>query len=294
MGFEDNAVSAADALPRYVDEFGDRFEASYAGPIDRYRPTAHLAVDHGVTVFYAHVSELDEHLLLPLGDDDSDPAEVRRLEAVVRGLAGPNAADVAETLLTHLRTNYDRVERVDASVLRCRCQYAPALGGQPTMLLQAYANPASASLSVGYTPKHTDEPEDLEACVAKNVPTPTVEDYVDRLVYHIDAAIHEERIARPVIEEVGRDALAAHGFRRQTTKPVPESLHPEYGAADAELWQLPASNADWVDGSEGFLRIWRLSDGTGVVDPVTLEGSHEEAVTATTSRVTTAAEPIPE
>lgn len=292
MGFEDHAVSVVDALPRYVDEFADRFEATYTGPVDRHHVTATLAVDRGITVFYAGVSDLNEQLLLPLGDDNSDPDEVARLESVVRGLSGPNATDVAEAFLTHVRTTYERVESVDGVVFRCPCRYASTLGGQPTMLLQAYANPASASLTVGYTPKHTDDVENLEGCIAKDVPAPTVADHVDRLVHRIDTAIHEARIERRVVEAVDRSALEARGFRRQTTGTAPESLHPEHGGTDAVLWQVPASNADWVSGAKGFVRLWRLADGTALVEPVDLDGSHDEAVTATTAELSVAVEPI--
>ena len=285
MGFEDNSVSFPDALPQYVAEFADRFEADYAGPSERYHVTGQLATGHGFTVFYAHVRERDEHFLLPFGDEGSDQTELRRLENVIRGLEGPNAGEVAEAFRSHLRTSYDRIRAVDGVVFVLRCQYAPALGGQPTMILQAYANPASESLSVGYTPRNTDDVRELEAGIAKNVPTATVEAYVDRLVYRIDAAMRDERVARRVVEDVERDALAALGFREQTTKPLPRSLHPERAGADAALWQAPASNVDWVPGSSGFVRVWRLEDGTGIVDPVGLDGPAAEAVAETKSRL---------
>lgn len=294
MGFEDNAVSFPDALPRYVDEFGERFEAEYDGPVDRYSVTAELAVGHGVTVLYAHVDERDEHVLLPFGDEESDPAEVRRLQEVIRGFAGPSAEAVADAFRTHLRTSYDRIRPVDGTVLFLRCQYAPALGGQPTLVLQAYANPVSESLSVGYTPMHTDDTGDLEGCIAKNVPTKTVEAFVDRLVYRIDSAMYEERVAKRVVERVGRERLAALGFREQTSKPLPRSLHPEHGETEATLWQAPASSVEWVSGSSGFVRVWRLADGTGIVDPVGLGDQQAEAVAATKSRLTAAAEPLTE
>lgn len=287
MGFEDNEISFPDALPRYVDEFADRFEADYAGPSDRYRVTAQLALGHGITVFYAHVDERDEHLLLPLGGEESDPAEVRRLENVVRDFAGPNAAAVAGAFRTHLQATYERIRTVEGSAFFLGCQYAPALGGQPTMVLQAYPNPASESLSVGYTPKHANDVEDLEACIAKNVPTATVEDYVGRLVYRIDSAIYDERVARNVVEDLDRSTLEALGFRPQTTKPLPRSLHPTYGGTDAELWQVPASTAGWVAGSNGFLRVWHLPDGTGVIDPVGLDEPHEDVAAETKARLTT-------
>lgn len=292
MGFEDNEITFPDALPRYVDEFVDRFAADYTGPLERYQVTTQLAIDHGVTVFYAHVSERDEHLLLPFGGEESDPAELSRLETVIRGFTCPDPSDVAAAFQTHLQERYDRVETVTGSVLFLRCQYAPRLGGQPTLVLQVYENPASESLSVGYTPRQTDDPQDLEACIAKNVPEPTVADYVDRLVYRVDTAISEELRSRNVVEGVDRAGLDAHGFREQTTKPVPESLHPEYGGDEAELWQVPASNADWVEGSNGFIRIWRLPDDTGVVDPINLDGVHEEETEETKRRL--AAKVIPE
>lgn len=294
MGFEDNSVSFPDALPRYVAEFADRFEGDYAGPCERYRVTAHLAVDHGITVFYAHVTDRDEHLLLRFGDEESDQTELRRLANVIRGFAGPNAGDVAGAFRTHLQANYDRIHPVSGSVLFLRCQYAPALGGPPTMVLQAYANPASESLSVGYTSKHTDDVGTLVSCIGKNVPAATLEDYVDRLTYRIDSAMYDDRIARTVIEEVAQSSLEACGFRHQTTKPLPQSLHPEYAGTEAELWQIPASTAGWVAGSNGFVRIWRLPDGPGIVDPVGLDGPDEEAVAETKSRLTTAIEPLPE
>lgn len=293
MGFEDNAVSCPDALSRYVDGFADRFGADYTGPSDRYRVTAQLAIGHGITLFYAHVTERDEHLLLRFGDEESDPAELRRLENVIRGFDGPDPGAVAEAFRGHLQASYDRIHTVDGSVLFLPCQYAPALGGQPTMVLQAYANPASESLSVGYTSKHTDDIEHLEGCISKNVPTTTVEDYVDRLLYRIDSAVYDERIARRVIEGIDRSRLEACGFRQQTTKSIPKSIHPEYGGTDGELWQVPASNAGWVEGSNGFVRVWRLPDGTAIIDPVGLDGPHEEAVAETKDRLPTAIEARP-
>lgn len=289
MGYDDNAVSYPDALSRYVDEFADRFEANYTGPCERYGVTARLALGHGITVFYARVEERDEHLLLPLGGEESDPAEVRRLQNAVRGFAGPQAERVADALESHLETTYDRIETVEGYAFFLRCPYAPALGGQPTLVLQAYPNPASASLSVGPTPKHTDDPDDLEACIAKGTPTASVEDYVDRLVHRVDAAVEEELLARRVVDRVDRSPLETLGFRRQTAKPVPDSLHPEHAGKEGELWQMPASKADWVTGSNGFVRLWRLPDGTGLVDPVGLDEADGDPVTATASRLTTAA-----
>jgi hypothetical protein len=290
MGFADNAVSFPDALPRYVEAFGDRFEDGYTGACDRYDVAARLAVGRGLTVFYAHVPDRDEHLLLPLGDEESDPTERRRLESVRRGFAGPKAAEVAGALQTHLETAYDRVRTVDGCACFLRCPYAPALGGQPTMILQAYANPESASLSVGPTSRHADDADELAACIAKQVPKATVEDYVDRLVSRVDAAVRDDLIDRNVIETVERPTLEARGFRRQTTKPVPQALHPEHGGCDADLWQVPASTADWVPGSNGFVRLWRLPDGTGLVDPVGVDGSDADAVDATASRLDAAPE----
>lgn len=286
MGFEDNEISFPDALPRYVDEFAARFETGYTGPCEQYRVRARLAVDHGVTVFYAHVDERDRHLLLPLGGDDSDPAEVRRLETVTQLFSGPQATDAAETFRAHLQSNYDVTQRVEGRVCFLPCQYTPALGGQPTMILQAYANPASESLSVGYTPDSADDIEALESCLSKNVPADAVPDFVDRLVYRIDSAIYEDRVARNLVEGVDQSTLEALDFRQQTTKPLPSSLHPEYGDTEAELWQLPAGNAVWVDGSNGFVRVWRLPDRTGIVEPVDLDGRHEEEVAATKTRLT--------
>lgn len=293
MGFEDNAISFPDALPRYVDDFGDRFEASYTGPCDRYRVSARLAIDHGLTVFYAHVPDRDVHFLLPFGDEESDPDELRRLERVVQGFDGPNATRVADAFRTHLETTYDRLHSVSGSVLFLRCQYASAVGGQPTMVLQAYANPASDSLSVGYTAKRTDDADALETCIAKNVPTATVEDYVDRLVYRLESTIYDERITRRVVENLQRETLATLGFRRQTTKPLPQVLHPDYDGVDADLWQLPAGTADWVDGSTGFVRVWHLPDGTAIVEPVNLDESDADVTAATTDRLTTAVEAVP-
>lgn len=286
MGFEDNEISFPDALPRYVDEFADQFADGYTGPIDQYRITASLAVDHGVTVFYAHVDEQDQHFLLPLGDEESDSEELDRIEAVIRGFAGPDAAEVAETFRTHVHATYDRIETVSGAALFLPCQYAPRLGGQPTVVLQAYANPVSESLSVGFTPRRTNDVEGLLDCISKNVPATTVEDYVSRLVYRIDAAISDDLLSRNVVEELDQTALEALGFRQQTTKLVPESVHPEYGGTEAELWQTPAGNADWVEGSTGFIRIWRLPDDTGVVDPVNLDGPHEDDVAETKRRLT--------
>lgn len=286
MGFEDNEISFPDALPRYVEELAARFETGYTGPCEQHRVRAWLAVDHGVTVFYAHVDERDRHLLLPLGGDESDPEEVRRLETVTQCFSGPDATDAAEAFRTHLRSNYDLTRRVEGRVLFLPCQYAPALGGQPTMVLQAYANPASDSLAVGYTPIDADDVEALEACIAKNVPADSVPDFVDRLVYRIDTAVYEDRVARNLIEGIDQSTLQALGFRQQTTKPLPSSLHPEYGETEAELWQLPAGNAVWVDGSSGFVRVWRLPDRTGIIDLVDLDGQREEEVAATKTRLT--------
>lgn len=286
MAYEDNEITFPDSLPRYVDEFADRFERDYTGPCDQYRVTAHLAVGHGLTVFYAHVEDADEHFLLPFGDEDSDPAEIDRLESVVQGFASPNATDVAEAFQSHLQSTYDELQTVEGSVLFLPCQYAPVFGGRPTLVLQAYANPLSESLSVGFTPRHTEEVEDLEACISKNVPKDTVADYIDQLVYRIDTAIYEEQVDQKVVEGISRSTLEALGFRQQTTKPVPEPLHPEYGDVEAELWQVPASKATWADGSTGFVRIWRLPDDIGIIDPVNLDGPHDEEVAATRLQLT--------
>lgn len=286
MAYEDNEITFPDALPRYVDEFADRFERDYTGPSDQYRVTAQLALGHGLTVFYAHVKEEDEHFLLPFGDDESDPAEISRIENVITAFAGPNASDVAKVFRSHLQSTYDRVQTVEGRVLFLPCQYAPATGGRPTMVLQAYANPASESLSVGPTPRNTDAVQDLESCIAKNVPKDTVEDYVDQLVYRIDTAIYEEQVEQNVVEGINRSTLEMLGFRHQTTKPVPEPLHPEYGDVEAELWQVPASKAAWADGSTGFVRVWRLPDDIGIIDPVNLDGPHDEEVAATKVQLT--------
>lgn len=285
MGYEDNEISVPGCLPEYVAGFADRFPDEYAGPIEGYPVSARLATGYGLTVFYAHVEETGDHFLLPFGSEDSDPGEVQRLDAVVDGLAGPRAPEVARTFRAHLDATYDQVVTVDGIVFRLECQYAPAIGGRPTLVLQAYANPASDSLSVGYTARSTDEPADLEACIAKNVPKDTVEDYVDQVLYRVDTAIYEERVALKELEEIDRQTLDAHGFREQTVKPVPRSLHPEYGGRDAELWQLPAGTAPWVEGATGFVRIWRLPDDTGIVEPLNLAGDDRTEIEATKERL---------
>lgn len=281
MGYEDNKISVPECLPEYVAGFADRFPVEHRGPIEQYQVSARLATGHGLTVFSSHVEETGDHFLLPFGSEDSDPGEVQRLEAVVDGLAGPRASEVARVFRRHVDATYDQVVTVEGIVFLLECQYAPAIGGRPTLVLQAYANPASESLSVGYTARSTDDPADLETCIAKNVSKDTLEDYVDQVLYRVDTAIYEERIALRELEEVDRQTLDAHGFREQTVKPVPRSLHPKYGGTDAELWQLPASKASWADGATGFVRIWRLPDGTGIIEPLNLTGDDRAEIEAT-------------
>lgn len=53
-------------------------------------------------------------------------------------------------------------------------------------------------------------------------------------------------------------------FGYETTKPLPENVHPNYTDTDAELWQKPASKVECMDGSQGFLQVWIPVDEAAV------------------------------
>ncbi|WP_306055358.1 hypothetical protein [Natronococcus wangiae] len=45
-------------------------------------------------------------------------------------------------------------------------------------------------------------------------------------------------------------------FRLETTREIPQGIHPGYTGTEAELWQKPVSRVEYLSGAQGFVQVW--------------------------------------
>jgi hypothetical protein len=85
--------------------------------------------------------------------------------------------------------------------------------------------------------------KDLET-LARNV--------VERFYDELEATAEQHVIEGDIADMLTSDP----DFRRETTKPLPDRIHPLYTGEAAELWQKPVSKSAAITGSEGFIQVW--------------------------------------
>lgn len=143
-----------------------------------------------------------------------------------------------------------------ARLLELQDIYQPKLGNRPRVNLGICHEPGHDQIVSGIsgTPR-TNEQEIFEN-INKILPAKNIEKFITQSIRTINQNIEEEADRHTITANV-RPRLDADGdFRHETTKPLPEGIHPKYTGDAAELWQKPASKVEYMAGSQGFLQLW--------------------------------------
>lgn len=110
----------------------------------------------------------------------------------------------------------------------------------------------SASFSV-------DDPDVVFDHVSQKIPSRDVEQYADN-VYQ--ATVEEFRISLTanLIDDLDRETLTEAGYTELKEEPIPEDVNQLYAGKTASYWQKEIWNADGINATTGFARIWFLPD----------------------------------
>lgn len=156
-----------------------------------------------------------------------------------------------------LQKYYDEYRELEvAKVLEIRDTYLPKLGKQPRVNVGFCHEPEEDYIISGVSGSpRVREPEIIED-IDKIVPEKSLEKLVSQSVWNVNTQIKEDADRHTIATNIRNQLDQDSDFRCETTKQLPSGIHPNYTGTDAELWQKPASRVDFMDGSQGFLRLW--------------------------------------
>lgn len=168
----------------------------------------------------------------------------------------PSADEMSQFKLL-LQKQYDVYRELEiATVLQLRDTYQPQLGERPRAYIGLCHEPGEDQIVSGLsgTPRRLEQ--EIFEDVNKIVPDKNLERFISRTVRSVHDQIEHEAERHTITADI-RDRLEHDpDFRQETTKPLPNGIHPKYTDKQAELWQKPASKVEFMSGSQGFLQIW--------------------------------------
>lgn len=182
-------------------------------------------------------------------DTDPDDDVIRRLLSM-----SPSEREM-KLLRAYLSKQFAVLEPVDYAVfLAIPDPYLPR--SDPQANVAFYQNPVGEQIDIGLNATPLSQEEKILEDVDRLVPARDLKQFAQNVIYSFYNEIEE--IARDHLIDGDVSSLLDDdpAFRYQTTKPLPEGIHPTYTGDDAELWQKPVSKEPAIDGSQGFVQVW--------------------------------------
>jgi hypothetical protein len=143
-----------------------------------------------------------------------------------------------------------------ATLLELPDTYLPQLGTRPRANLGICHNPADDRIVLGVSGTPRLREQEIFEDIDKIVPDRSFEKLITHAIQTIHTRIKTEADRHTISADISDFLEQDEDFRRETTKALPEGIHPTYTDTDAELWQKPASRVEYMSGSQGFLQIW--------------------------------------
>lgn len=224
--------------------------------IERYpdairRPVEEVIfVDEGPIDYLAWVA-LDNYTRHEIFYYDRDPDQdtLRRLVSW-----SPDKDDI-RLLKAYFAKEFDIIESIpQAAFIEIPDPYLP--GSKPSANIAFYHRPSTAEIDIGINATPLERNEDIFSDVDRVIPAKDLETFARNVVEHfydeLEATAEQHVIECDIAEILASDP----DFRQQTTKPLPDGIHPLYTGEAAELWQKPVSKSTAITGSEGFIQVW--------------------------------------
>lgn len=134
--------------------------------------------------------------------------------------------------------------------------YEPQTGGRPRVNFGYYYEPNSDRIVAGLSGSPRMREPELFEDANKIIPDRDLDRFVSRTVEQVHAEIEAEADRHTIEQDIRPRLRDDPDCRLETTKPLPEGIHPKYTGEQAELWQKPASYVPSMEGSQGFLQLW--------------------------------------
>lgn len=209
-----------------------------------------IFVDEGPIDYLAWVA-LDDYTRHEIFYYDRDPDQdtLRRLVSW-----SPNKDDM-RLLKAYFAKEFNIIESLSqAAFLEIPDPYLP--GSKPSANVVFYHRPSTAEIDIGINATPLDRNEEIFSDVERVIPAKDLETFARNVI----ECFYDELITtaeQHVIEgDVAENLTSDPNFHQQTTKPLPDGIHPLYSGEAAELWQKPISKSTVVAGSEGFIQVW--------------------------------------
>lgn len=232
-----------------VERFPEIVREEYSGA--RIRHVEEVLVATGGPIDYLGWVALEgyqEHCFF-YKDDDPDRETLRWLISI-----SPQESDMAR-LKRVLQQLYDEYAEGDLGVLiEIPDPYLPGSG--PKANIGFYHNPLTNEINSGIITTPLDQQEQILEDVAKLVPARDLETFVLNATRTLRTELREEAERHLIEEDVSAVLEQDDNFRLETTREIPVGIHPGYTGTEAELWQKPVSQVEYLSGAQGFVQIW--------------------------------------
>jgi len=228
--------------------------------IEQYPDAEHHTVEEGIFVDDGPVEHLtwlaiDNYTRHEFFYYDTDPDKdvIRRLLSM-----SPNEKEM-KLLRAYLSKKFEVFEPVrHAAFLTISDKYLPGTRHQANVAF--YHNPVGKQVDIGLNATPLSHEKEILADVDRLVPARDLQTFAQNVVYtfydELEQTAEEHLIEGEVHTLLDEDT----DFRYQTTKPLPDGIHPTYTGEEAELWQKPISKEPALDASQGFVQVWVPED----------------------------------
>lgn len=184
-------------------------------------------------------------------DDDSDQEVLQRFIFL-----SPSKEEIPK-FKRLLRTRFGVYRELDiARLLELRDIYQPQFGERPRANLGICHEPGEDRVVAGISGTPRIREQEIFEDVDKIVPDKSLEKFISRTVRTVNTQIKDDADRHTIRTDIQPRLEVDPDFRWETTKPLPEGIHPKYTETEADLWQKPASKVEYMAGSQGFLQIW--------------------------------------
>lgn len=190
----------------------------------------------------------EEHCFF-YNDENPDQESLRWLFSI-----SPTKSDL-QTLKQILQQEYDDFATDDLGVLiEIPDTYLPRK--LPKVNLGIYYNPITDELNTGIIADPISQQEQILEDVNKLVPAKDIETFVMNAARTLRTRLNQRAERHSLEGNVDAILKSDPHFNRETISEIPERIHPGYVDIDAELWQKPISQVEFLDGSQGFVQVW--------------------------------------
>lgn len=246
---EEYEIDPGTDIERLAEIFVEKYPAA-----DRHTVEEAIYVDEGPVnhLVWLALDDYSRHEFFYY-DTDPDDDVLRRLLSM-----SPNEKEM-KLLRAYLSKRYAVLEPVHhAAFLSVPDKYLP--GREPRANVTFYKNPVGEQIDVGINATPLSEEKEILEDIDQIVPASDLESFARNVVIAFYDEIEETARDHVIQGDVRRMLDEDTAFRYQTTKPLPDGIHPAYTGDKAELWQKPVSREPAIDGSQGFVQVWVPDD----------------------------------